>query len=282
MMNFLKYGPPRKMVKAMLMLSWPLMIAAKKLNNVPVVKWIINPFFAYPWNEVTMVPIGEAAVPPESIALPRRVVERFVSEVDDLFILDECICRSKEGCNEYSRDIGCMALGPGIARMHPSHGRKVTKEEAVAHVQKAAKAGLVASFAHVWIDPVAFGLSRFHNLMFICFCCDCCSLYRTHMTDRGPNLERGLQKLPGISVTVDTAKCTGCGMCVDRCFAAAMTMNGGAAAPGESCKGCGRCVELCPEGAVTLRIENEDALYRQLMGRVQEVADIWQGQPPRA
>jgi ferredoxin len=157
--------------------------------------------------------------------------------VDDLFILDECICRNKEGCNEYPRDIGCMALGPGIARMHPSHGRKVTKEEAVAHVRKAAKEGLVASFAHVWIDPVAFGLSRFHNLMFICFCCDCCSLYRTHMTDRGPNLERGLQKLPGISVAVDAAQCTGCGICVDRCFAAAMTMNGGTACPPQAARG---------------------------------------------
>jgi UDP-glucose 4-epimerase len=101
------------------------------------------------------------------------------------------------------------------------------------------------------------------------------------MTDRGPNLERGLQKLPGISVTVDTAKCTGCGICVDRCFVAAMTIQGGVACPGESCKGCGRCVELCPEGAITLRIENENELYRQLIGRVKEVADIWQGQPPR-
>ncbi|MBW2544719.1 MAG: 4Fe-4S binding protein [Deltaproteobacteria bacterium] len=196
-------------------------------------------------------------------------------EVEDIFILEECICRSKIGCEEYPSDIGCMALGPAVSRMHPSHGRIVIQEEAVAHVRRAAKAGLIANVAHVWIDPVAFGLTNFKQLMFICFCCDCCCLYRTHMEKRGPNLDRAYKKLPGISVEVDPEKCTGCGVCVDRCFVAAMKIDNGTAIPGESCKGCGRCVEICPEGAVSLRIENEEELYRQIKDRIKDVADIW-------
>lgn len=275
MFDFLKYGPPKKMVRVMIRLSWPIMIVAKRLSSYPPFKWIINPFFAYPWNEVTAIPIQETVVPPDNLVLPRRVVERFVSSVDDLFILDECICRTKLGCKEYPADLGCMALGPSIKRLHPSHGRRVTREEAIEHVRKASKAGLIANVAHVWIDPVAFGLTNFTRLMFICFCCDCCCLYRTHMQKRGPNLERAYQGLPGVSITVDAAKCTGCNLCVDRCFVAAMELKDGVASPGESCKGCGRCVEICPEGALTLSIEDEDTLYRQLISRVSEVSDIW-------
>jgi ferredoxin len=275
MMNCLKYGPTKKMVRFMLWLSWPIIIAAKRWSALPLLKWIINPFFAHPWNEVTSVPINEKILPPESLILPRRVVERLISEITDIFILDECICRTKENCENYPQDIGCMALGPAISRLHPSHGRLVTKDDAVEHVRRASKAGLIANVAHVWIDPVAFGLTDFRRLMFICFCCDCCCLYRTHMEKRGPNLDRAYKKLPGISVTVDAEKCNGCGTCVEKCFVSEMTLVSGIATVGDGCKGCGRCVEVCPEEAVSLRIENEEILYRQLRERISNVADIW-------
>ena len=244
-------------------------------KEVELLKWIINPFFAHPWSEVTSIPINEKILPPDSLILPRRVLERMISEINDIFILDECICRSKEGCKSYPSDIGCMALGPAISRMHPSHGRRASKEDAVAHVRRASKAGLIANVAHVWIDPVAFGLADFKKLMFICFCCDCCCLYRTHMEKRGLNLDRAYKKLPGISVTVNPEKCNGCGICVDRCFVSEMELIDGVVTIGEGCKGCGRCVEVCPEEALSLRIENEDFLYEQLMNRIRNVADVW-------
>jgi ferredoxin len=259
----------------MLWFSWPIMIAAKRWSSLPILKSIINRFFAYPWNEVTAIPINEAIVPPDSLVLPRRVVERLVSDIDDIFIVDECICRNKEDCKSYPGDIGCMALGPPISRMHPTHGSRATREEAIAHIGRASEAGLIANIAHTWIDPVAFGLTHFHRLMFICFCCDCCCLYRTHMEKRGPNLDRAYKKLPGISITVNPEKCNGCGICVERCFVSEMTLVNGIATTSEDCKGCGRCVEVCPEEAVSLSIENEELLYRQLRDRISAVADIW-------
>lgn len=274
-MNLLKYGPGKKWVRLMTRLSWPIIVTAKRLSAYPVVKHIIDPFFAYPWNEVTVIPINQVVRPPDSVALPRRLLERLVSSVNDIFILDECICRNIVGCNAYPKNIGCMALGSAISRMHPSHGHKASRAEAVEHIRRAAKAGLVANVAHTWIDPLAFGLTNFNRLMFICFCDDCCCMYRTHMRNRGVNLDNAYKGLPGISIEVDSALCDGCGACVDQCFAAAMEIQNGAAVPGADCRACGRCVEACPQGAVFLHMEDEDAVYETVMERIKDVADIW-------
>jgi len=274
-MNPLRYGHNKGIVKLIVWLSWPIIILAKRLSSYPIIKWIINPFFAYPWNEVTAIPIDQEVRGPDSVVLPRRVVERLISEVREIFIVDECICRTKGECQNYPHDIGCIALGSAVSRMHPSQGHMATQEEAIAHVRRASEAGLIANVAHTWIDPVAFGLTRFSRLMFICFCDDCCCIFRTHMHKRGPNLDRACKGLPGVSVEVDPEKCIGCGTCVERCFVAAMELRDGIAVTGESCRGCARCVDICPQEAISLNIEKEDMLYENLVKRIRAVADIW-------
>ncbi len=274
-MKIIQYGPGKKLVRFMTWLSWPIIILAKRLSSYPVVKHIINPFFAYPWNEVTVIPINQEVGPPDSVVLPRQVVEKLVSTVNDIFILDECICRNIVDCNAYPKNIGCMALGKAISRMHPSHGHKATAQEAIEHVQKAAQAGLVANIAHTWIDPFAFGLTQFNRLMFICFCDDCCCMYRTHMKKRGINLNHSYKGLPGISIDVNAKICDGCGVCADQCFVAAMKIQNGIASPDENCRACGRCIDACPQGAVSLHMNSEHAVYEQLVNRIKAVVDIW-------
>ncbi len=267
------YGPGKRMVRFMVRLSWPIIIAGKKWSALPVLKRIINPFFMRPFNEVTSVPISAAIPFPESVPLPRGVLEKLVSRIEEKFVLDECICRNHNRIAGEERAIGCMALGPAIRRIHPSHGRRVTTEEAIAHIRRAGSRGLIGNVAHVWIDPVAFWLS-FKDLMFICFCDDTNCLYRTHMKHRGPNLDGAYKRLPGISVTVDAKKCDGCGLCVDACFVAAIAMRDGKAVIGPDCKGCGRCSEICPAGAITVMLDNEEQLLEQLEQRIREAADI--------
>jgi ferredoxin len=269
----LKYGPGKKMVRFMVWLSWPIIIAGKRLSALPVFKWIINPFFKRPYNEVTSVPISANLSFPESVPLPRNILEKLVSKVEDKFVLDECICRVHNRVEGEERRVGCMALGPAITRLHPSHGRRVTTEEAIAHIRRAGAMGLVGNVAHVWIDPVAFWLS-FRDLMFICFCDDVNCLYRTRMKHRGPNLDGAFKKLPGITVRVDPEKCDGCGLCIDSCFVAAIAMREGRAVIGTDCKGCGRCAEVCPINAITLMVEGEETLLAQLEERIRESADI--------
>ncbi len=272
-----KYGPNRRMVKLSVALSWPLMQAAKRLSNVPLLKWIINPVFAYPHNEITAIPINAEIAMPDSVALPSRIIEEVLKRSSDIFVLDECICRGLLECTNHPKDIGCIALGPATRRMHPSHGRFVTVDQGMAHVRRAGKAGLVASVAHVWIDPVAFWTVPFSRLMFICFCDDCCCLYRTHMKHRGPNLDRAYKRLPGISVSVDRDTCDGCGICAERCFIGEMQVIGGTAVVPESCKGCGRCVEVCPRGALRLEMDDMERLVSRMMDRIGAVADIGRG-----
>ncbi|MBN2158446.1 MAG: 4Fe-4S binding protein [Spirochaetes bacterium] len=267
------HGPGKRFVRLAVWLSWPIIRAAKKWSALPVLKWIINPFFSRPFNEVTSVPISVDLSLPASVPLPRNIVERLVGKIDDKFILDECICRTHNRVTGEARRIGCIALGPAIRRLHPSHGRRATTEEAIAHIRRAGEMGLIANIAHVWIDPLAFMLS-FKDLMFICFCDDVNCIYRTHMQKRGPNLDTAYKKLPGITVAVVPEKCDGCERCVDACFVTAIRMSGGKAVIGEDCKGCGRCVEICPAQAITLKLDDEEKLLAQLEDRIREVADI--------
>jgi len=251
-----------------------LKIAAKRLSNVVPFKWIINPFFAHRYNEVTAIPINAEIAMPDSVALPSRIIEEILKRSSDIFVLDECICRGLLTCKNHPAGIGCMALGPAARRMHPSHGRFVTVDEGMAHVRRAADAGLIASVAHVWIDPVAFWTVPFSRLMFICFCDDCCCLYRTHMKHRGLTLDRAYKGLPGISVSVDRRKCNGCGICAERCFIGEMRIVGATAVVPESCKGCGRCVEVCPRGALSLKMDDIETLVSRMMERIGAAADI--------
>jgi ferredoxin len=266
-------GPGKRFVRIGLWLSWPVIIAAKRLSAAPLFRRIVDPFFRRPHNELTTIPIGVDLNLPPSVPLPRSLVEKIVAKIDEKFILDECLCRAHNGVAGRARGVGCMALGPSIARMNPSHGRRVTTEEAIAHVRLAGELGLIANIAHVWIDPLAFGLT-FKQLLFICFCDDESCIYRTHLKRRGPNLDGAYQRLPGVRVSVQTERCDGCGACVEPCFVAAIRLEQGRAIIDESCKGCGRCVEICPQDSIVLQLADEESLLRQLEQRIRAVADI--------
>lgn len=63
-------------------------------------------------------------------------------------------------------------------------------------------------------------------------------------------------------ITIDEAKCNGCGLCVDACHEGALQMiNGKAKLVSESyCDGLGDCLPECPTGAITIE-EREAAPY---------------------
>lgn len=52
---------------------------------------------------------------------------------------------------------------------------------------------------------------------------------------------------------VDAARCAGCGLCADRCFKGAITIDRIAVIDTAICTGCGKCVDVCPAGALELR-----------------------------
>ncbi len=274
MNNFFKYGASYKFVRLQVWLSWPLIKYGKKLSNTPILKWIINPFFKRPYNEVTSIPVNIKVKDRNYTPLPLKITEKLISGIDEIFIMDECHCAGLKNRKSSRLSIGCMALGPSIKRIHPSNGKRVNTSEAIKHVRKAAKAGLVANIAHVWIDALAFQLTDFNKLLFICFCDDDKCIYRTHMKKRGPNLDKAFKKLPGIKVEVDKELCTGCGECKEKCFVSAIKIIDGKSVIGDDCKGCGFCSSYCVNSAISISMENEEEMLKQLIHRVKEMSDL--------
>ncbi|RLC93068.1 MAG: hypothetical protein DRI77_12220 [Chloroflexi bacterium] len=80
------------------------------------------------------------------------------------------------------------------------------------------------------------------------------ALGRIHRDDVG----RGEGMMDTQKVWVDTARCTGCGMCVPLCPTGAITLvEGKAHVNEEMCTGCGVCIEPCPEGAIQPLVKGE-------------------------
>ncbi len=257
------------LVKFLMFFSWVIPFV-KKYNKHPVWKWLFYPIFMRPYTELSNIPLNIEVESQGKSAMPRRIIKRLLTELDDKFVFDKCLCR--EGRNDKYQDIGCFCLGPAAKRLHPSHGRFVTTEEALKHLDRAAEAGLVACFAHAWIDPLMFG-TRFKDLMFICLCDNECG-YRADLKVRGPALEGVYQKLPGLSIVMDEEKCVGCGTCVEACFLGNISVVDGKAKHGPSCSGCGKCVEVCPNKAVTMNIVDEEVLYQQLVKWIKGVSEL--------
>lgn len=270
------HGYPKALVRLGFKLGWPIIILGKKLSAYPFLGKLTNPLFGHPHNQLTAIPIHTVAIGEEArtenITLPIKVVEKLLAHAGHIMILDECICRAH--MDKEPRAIGCLVLGQAALRIHPSNGHMATVHEAIAHVHKAAQAGLVANVAHVWIDPVGFGVTNFGQMLFVCFCGENACLYTDHLHRRVPNLEKAYSRLPGIRTVIDAETCDGCGTCVESCFVAAITVNDGKAVIGDACKTCGRCLVHCPRSAISIHMDDEDEVFLQLLKRVRSVADI--------
>jgi len=267
------YGPPRQDTRREAEKSLPKYDRYKRMSSYPVLKWLLNPIWAPHRWEVTAVPINVEVTEPETVSVPRRIMERLIREAEEIFVMDTCYCREVFKHKEEYVDIGCMAFGPGTKKIHPSHGRFVSRQEAEEHVRKAARAGLVADVAWVWVDPYTWGSRPFDQQLFVCFCDDKC-FYRGSMQKRGPNLNKTYKRLPGSCVRVDSAKCDRCGACVESCFVAEMKLVHGVATPGKDCKVCGRCAEVCPGAAIEVRFDDEEAIFRDFMSRIRARTSI--------
>ena len=265
-------GYPFKIVRQF-MKTWPVINLLKRLSGLPILKYLSIPFLAERFNQVTEIPIQIKIEPMEGSAIPYRLVERLAKEASYRFITKVCFCRDYKKCDSYSRDIGCLFLGEGARKIHPSNGNEVTFEEARKHIRNAAGVGLIASISHVWIDPVGFGLPQFGKLLTICFCDDCCCLFRTALKSVSPGFHNAMRRLDGIVVKI-TEDCVGCGECVASCFVGAITIENEKAEIGKLCKGCGKCVDSCPVSAAKIYFEDENTLYRKLVDRVTKYTDF--------
>lgn len=164
----------------------------------------------------------------------------------------DCICRLQkaligEPC-VHPLDV-CMTLSevPGAFNGN-STIRALTKDEALATLQRAADAGLVHSVSN-----------NQKGLHYICNCCTCsCGILRGMA-------EVGIANVVAHSSyvnQVDDMLCNGCEICMDYCQFDALVMGDDMIVQVNSvrCVGCGVCVPQCPNDALGMVLRPEEDL----------------------
>lgn len=246
-----------------------------KLTRVPVLGAIVdkmlfdNDDMVYLPKDSVVIEVNQE-IPFTNTVLPSQIVDKFIDEAETHFIMDFCICRDSNQCEDYPIDLGCLFMGEAAAKIDPRLGRLATKEEAHRHVAKAREAGLVHLIGRNKLDAVWLDTGPDEKLMTVCNCCPCCCLWKM-LPNLGGHISEKITAMDGVSVEV-TGKCVGCGSCVDVCFVNAIELVDGQAEISEACRGCGRCVEACPENAIMLTIDPSS--YEKTIGRISSSVEL--------
>lgn len=182
--------------------------------------------------------------------VPSDIVKKVLNRSEKIFIMNFCLCRQSNKCKDYPVGAGCIFVGKGTDRIPKEYGRFVTSEEACDFIDECDRLGLVHIIGRNKLDSIWLHTGHHSNLMTICNCCPCCCLW-----NMARDIDRGIasvyKRMESAEVSVDTGKCIGCGICMERCFIKAIKIdNGRCAIDDERCRVCGRCAESCPVKAI--------------------------------
>jgi ferredoxin len=262
----------------LLKLAFPQRLLAARATKLPLLgpalhRWLFegDDLLYLPGDRV-LLSLNQPIPAHEDVMLPSQVVAHFIEAASYHWIMDRCLCRDAEKCQDYPIDLGCLFLGEAASGINPKLGRRVTREEALAHVRRCQDAGLVHLIGRNKLDTVWLGVGPGDRLLTICHCCPCCCLWRILPAVRA-EIGAGLTRMPGVDVRVSD-RCTGCGECARGvCFVDAIQMSEGRAVIEPACRGCGRCVSVCPHGAIELHIEDSDYV-QETISRISSRVDV--------
>ena len=155
-----------------------------------------------------------------------------------------CVCRTQkaligEPCG-HPVDV-CLLMGPMPGMFDGFPGiQAMTREEALAALQRSADAGLVHSVSNTQ-----------EGLTYLCNCCTCSCVVLRGMA------EMGIANVVARSAfmnTVNAEQCDGCEDCVAHCQFHALELDNDNVMQVKaiSCVGCGVCVPHCNQGALAL------------------------------
>lgn len=186
--------------------------------------------------------------------LPTDVIKEVIKQCDDIVIMDTCLCRTSNKCEDYPHDIGCIFLGPTSRKIPRTIGHTATVEEALDHVDKADAAGLSHLIGRNKIDSVWMNIRPDEGLLTICHCCPCCCLWKVipHLHE---DISSKVNKLDGVTIEYDEEKCRKCMKCTKEnvCMFDALTLKDGEINIDRSkCLGCGLCTHVCKFDAITI------------------------------
>ncbi|MHA1472369.1 MAG: ATP-binding protein [Promethearchaeota archaeon] len=196
-------------------------------------------------EEIEIILNEDLEVPEEKIVNIQDIKE-LIEKFDDIAV-GQCYCRQKEDflghtCKQNPPGESCFTLGKS-ARHTTKHGftRLISKEEALKILKDIEDAGLAHKVYHLNSD-----LSK--DEVAICNCCSCCC------PTSKVSVMFPMVNIASFTVNIDQDACTGCGICVEKCFNQVLEVNddGVAEKVEEECVGCGVCSYLCPENAISL------------------------------
>lgn len=207
-------------------------------------------------DEIVVIPntikINQKIESEGSEFLPTDIIKEVIKRCDDIVIMNSCLCRTSNNCQDYPQDLGCIFLGPTSKKIPPHVGKKATVEEALDQLRRADEAGLSHIIGRNKIDTVWMHVKPGIGLLTICHCCPCCCLWKVY-----PNLDTEisskLEKLDGIHVELHEENCKKCKKCLDACMFKAIAMkNERIIIDTDICKGCGLCANSCKFDAITI------------------------------
>jgi len=154
-----------------------------------------------------------------------------------------CYCRHKmehlgQACTAPQE--ACLTFNE-VARYLADYGiaKEITKEEAHRIVKQCMDSGLMQ-----------IGDNTKSGLAVICNCCGCCCDLLLGYKRYGSS---GLISPSAFIAAIDQQTCTGCGICTERCPAAAIDAGGDKPTVNPKvCLGCGVCARFCPTGSCRL------------------------------
>jgi len=164
------------------------------------------------------------------------------------FRVRDCICRKQQdlvGIRKCAFPLHVeLIFYAGREPSDPPAPPFVTKEEALAVLDKTEKIGLVHT-----VSNVAEGV------YYVCNCCGCCCGILRGITEFG--IEKSVAAANYYSV-IDPGKCQGCGTCIERCQMHAVSAQGEIAVVNRAkCIGCGLCATGCPADVARLERKAE-------------------------
>ncbi len=265
-------------------------ILAKACRKLPPLTWVVDKLF-FEGDDIQVLPrdnsikgyVGgntqelevnrKVPIENENTVLPSQVLGVMIKKSRYFFLMDSCICRTSNNCNNYSHERGCLFLGKGSRRISSKLGKSVSRKVALEHVEKCQEEGLVPIIGRNKIDSVWLNTGPKEELLSICHCCQCCCLWK--MTPNLPDkLSKSFSHMVGVEITFNEAICTGCGLCAeDVCFVDAISiLDGKAKRNDEKCRICGRCAEICPKNSIVVKMD--DNSFKRSLERVEPLVDV--------
>jgi ferredoxin len=166
----------------------------------------------------------------------------------DTFRVRDCICRKQQDLEgtrkcKFPLHVELIFYTSGNVSTEPPVPPFITKEEALAVLDKTEKIGLVHT-----VSNISKGIN------YICNCCGCCCGILRGITEFG--IEKSVAAANYYSV-IDPEKCKACGTCIKRCQMHAITANNDeiSSVNRDKCIGCGLCVTGCPANVARLELK---------------------------